>query len=146
MESMCVTRIVARSHFERRFEIEQMLLTPVAGEVLSDLFLRLSTALVTKSRQLCRVTLTGNDGADNAHAGLAREFTDSARPASATQGEMERSIEPVFETQKECARAFSTDSFVPLQPSPISPIHLAGVLEKAKGEVCPALARRRENG
>jgi hypothetical protein len=59
-------------HRQRLLEHKQMLVPPRAGQGLSDLGLILPAAVVAQSSQSVRVTLTGDNGANDPQAGLTR--------------------------------------------------------------------------
>ena len=52
-------------------EVEKMLVTPIAGQMLRDLLFTLLAASVTQRSKLQRVALAIDDGAHDAHPGLA---------------------------------------------------------------------------
>jgi hypothetical protein len=57
--------------FQRLLEDKEVLLAPGAGEGAGDLCFALLTVWMTQGGQLVRVALSGDDGADDAQAGVA---------------------------------------------------------------------------
>jgi hypothetical protein len=59
---------------QRRRQIEDVFLSPGAGEALGDLRLGFMAAPVAAGSQTSRVALAGHDGTDDGHARIAREI------------------------------------------------------------------------
>lgn len=54
----------------------RVVLTPVTGEVLRDLFGGFAAATIAMQGEACRIAFAGDDGADDGHPGLAGEVGD----------------------------------------------------------------------
>ena len=66
-------RVVGVVKLQRLSERKDMLLTPVSGQRGSDLRLRGMAAPITMGGQYGRISFTRNHGADDPHAGFARD-------------------------------------------------------------------------